>query len=334
VNSEAMSRFDCFGGSCAVLVMTGAAAGRGREAVMRARGRMLEWHDQFSRFIPDSELSLLNADPRETVPVSAVMARLVQSALEAARRTGGLVDPTLLGALESAGYRRPRRAPGAPAPIALRDALALAGERRPAAPHPAARWREVSVDARGRTVSRPPGLRMDAGGIAKGLFGDILASALGGHACFAVDVAGDVRFGGHAGLERAVQVADPFDEDALIHTFTLRHGAAATSGIGRRAWAQEEDGDAGHGSHPTLRAAHHLLDPATGRPAFTGLVQVTALAPSGVEAEVRAKAALLSGPAHAEAWLPDGGVIVADEGQVTVVAASAQLSGGPRALAA
>jgi thiamine biosynthesis lipoprotein len=334
MNSEAMSRFDCFGGSCAVLVMSGAAAGRGREAVARARRRMLEWHDQFSRFTPDSELSLLNADPRETVPVSAVMARLVQSALDAARRTGGLVDPTLLGALESAGYRLPRRAPGAPAPIALRDALALAGERRPATPHPAARWREVSVDARGRTVTRPPGLGLDAGGIAKGLFGDILASALGGHACFAVDAAGDVRFGGHAALERAVQVANPFDEDALIHTFTLRHGAAATSGIGRRVWAQVQDGDAGHPPRPTLRAAHHLLDPATGRPAFTGLVQVTALAPTGVQAEVRAKAALLSGPAHAAAWLPDGGVIVADDGQATVLAASDQLSGGPQALAA
>jgi thiamine biosynthesis lipoprotein len=329
-----MSRFDCFGGSCAVLVMSGAAAGRGREAVMRARSRMLEWHDQFSRFIPDSELSLLNADPRETVPVSAVMARLVQSAVDAARRTGGLVDPTLLAVLESAGYRRPRRAPGGPAPIALRAALALAGERRPAAPHPAARWRAVSVDLRGRTVSRPPGLGLDAGGIAKGVFGDILASALGGHACFAVDAAGDVRFGGHAGLERAVQVADPFDGDALIHTFTLRQGAAATSGIGRRAWGQVQDGDARHGAPQTLRAAHHLLDPATGQPAFTGLVQVTALAPTGAQAEMRAKAALLSGPARAPAWLPDGGVIIADDGHVTRLAASARLSGDPQALAA
>jgi thiamine biosynthesis lipoprotein len=329
-SSEAISRFDCFGGSCAVLVVSGARAGRGREAVVRARERMLEWHHQFSRFIDDSELSQLNADPRETVPVSAVMLRIVESALDGARRTGGLVDPTLIGALEAAGYRRSRRATGAPAAIALADALALAPRRRAAAPHPDARWHEVRVDARARTVTRPPGLRLDLGGIAKGVFGDILAGALGGHACFAIDAAGDVRFGGHAGLPRAVRVASPFDEAATLHDFTLTRGAAATSGIGRRAWVQEAAGPA----EPRLRAAHHLLDPATGRPAFTGLIQVTALAPTGVQAEVRAKAALLSGPGHAGDWLTDGGAIVAEDGRVTVLEPSARVTGTEQALAA
>ena len=45
------------------------------------------------------------------------------------------------------------------------------------------------------------------------------------------------------------------------------------------------------------RPAHHLLDPATGRPAFTGVVQATALAPTALEAEWRAKAAVLSADA-------------------------------------
>jgi thiamine biosynthesis lipoprotein len=306
--------------------MSGAAGG-GPEAVVRARRRLLEWHDQFSRFMSDSELSGLNADPRKTVPVSAVMARVAQCALHAARDTGGLVDPTLIGALEAAGYRRSRLATGAPAPIALRDALALTGPRRPAMPHPDARWREVRVDARALTVTRPPGLRLDLGGIAKGAFGDILASALAGHDCFALDVAGDVRFGGSAGLARVVRVADPFDEEGTIHEFTLCRGAAATSGIGRRAWVQELEGG-------RLRAAHHLIDPATGRPAFTGLVQVTALAPTGAQAEVRAKAALLSGRAHAADWLPDGGAIVTEDGRVRVLGPSPALTGDEEALVA
>ena len=63
--------------------------------------------------------------------------------------------------------------------------------------------------------------------------------------------------------------------------------------------------------------AHHLLDPATGAPAWTGLVGATALSPTAVEAEVRAKAALLSGPHGARAWLArHGGLVVHDDGRV------------------
>ncbi|HEV3056330.1 MAG TPA: FAD:protein FMN transferase, partial [Solirubrobacteraceae bacterium] len=65
---------------------------------------------------------------------------------------------------------------------------------------------------------------------------------------------------------------------------------------------------------PDGAPAHHLLNPATGRPAFTGVVQVTALAPTATEAETRSKAALLSGPAGAAQWLPHGGVVVLDDG--------------------
>lgn len=55
-------------------------------------------------------------------------------------------------------------------------------------------------------------MRLDSGGIAKGLFGDLLAAALYGHAAFAVDAAGDIRFGGADGLPRPVQVASPLDD--------------------------------------------------------------------------------------------------------------------------
>jgi thiamine biosynthesis lipoprotein len=64
---------------------------------------------------------------------------------------------------------------------------------------------------------------------------------------------------------------------------------------------------------------HHLLDPATGQPAFTGIVQATALAATALEAEARAKAALLSGPDHAPRWLSHGGVIVYDGGGFEVI---------------
>jgi thiamine biosynthesis lipoprotein len=298
---ESIETFPCFGSTCAVIVSGGDAGAAAR----RARRRLLEWHGRFSRFLPDSELSRLNRDPRRIVPVSPTMARFVTAAVQIAAHTGGLVDPTLVGEIEQAGYAEHFDS----APVPLAAALSAAGPRAPAAPHPAARWREIDVDPRDGTVSRPPGLGLDAGGVAKGLFGDLLAEALDGHESFAIDAAGDVRLGGGAGLVRPVRAASPFDGSAL-HAFELRRGAAATSGIGRRSWL-DRDG----------RPAHHLLDPRTGRPAFTGIVQVTALASSGLEAEARAKAALLSGPDQARAWLEHGGVIVYDDGGIDVIAA-------------
>jgi hypothetical protein len=45
------------------------------------------------------------------------------------------------------------------------------------------------------------------------------------------------------------------------------------------------------------------------------VIQVTAIAPTGAEAEVRAKAALLSGAGQAMGWLPHGGVVVLADGR-------------------
>jgi thiamine biosynthesis lipoprotein ApbE len=66
--------------------------------------------------------------------------------------------------------------------------------------------------------------------------------------------------------------------------------------------------------------AHHLLDPATGDPAWTGLIGVTALGGSALEAETLSKHALLAGPARAREILADhGGLIVHDGGDVELV---------------
>jgi thiamine biosynthesis lipoprotein len=231
------------------------------------------------------------------------MARFVEAAVSGAALTGGLVDPTLVSQLEQAGYGESLDFEQSPSD----DFLRLAPVRSAGRPHPDARWREIRVDRRTSTVTRPPGLQLDSGGIAKGLFGDVLAATLGTHHSFAVNAAGDARFGGTARWRRPVQVASPFD-DSILHTFELIDGAAGTSGISKRSWI-DRDG----------RPAHHLLDPATGRPAFTGVVQATALAPLGVEAEALSKAALLAGADEATAWLRHGGLIVYDDGSFEVV---------------
>jgi FAD:protein FMN transferase len=327
--SEVRDTFACFGGECTVIVDDGPGGEpEAASAVASAKRSLLEWHGRFSRFEPGSELSRLNGDPRAQVPVSPLLRRIVELAVRAAQETGGLVDPTLVDEIEAAGYDHDLGqltgqgpASGSPAVVAtpLARALALAPQRAAGAPDPSARYLELQADRCTGSVTRPPGVKLDAGGIAKGVFADELAAMLASHGAFVVDCCGDLRLGGRAGAVREVTVENPFDGTAALHAFAVAEGAFATSGIGRRAWFDA-----------CGRPAHHLLDPASGRPAFTGVVQVTALAPTAAEAEMRSKAALLSGPDGAARWLPHGGVVVLDDGAYRVLAPAAP---GPAAVA-
>jgi thiamine biosynthesis lipoprotein len=299
---EADSTFACFGSTCAVFVIGDRPDASAEDAVAEVKRCLLAWHQRFSRFDEQSELTRLNRDERMRVPVSDLMARFADAAARAAAATGGLVDPTLVGEIERAGYRSDHRTS-----LPLDLALALAPERRPGGAHPARQWRWIEVDHDARAVSRPPGVKLDSGGIAKGLFADLLGAQLSTHDSYAIDCAGDLRLGGADRTPRTVRVASPFDGE-ILHELDLVKGGVATSGIGKRSWIDSNGAP-----------AHHLLDPATGRSAFTGVVQVTAVAPTALEAEIVAKAALLSGRRGAPPWLRHGGVIVFDDGSHKVL---------------
>ncbi len=254
-----------------------------------------------SRFRPDSELCALNADPAVVVPASPLLCSAVAAGLWAAERSGGLVDPTLVGELEAAGYAASRSRPE----LGLAEALTAAPARAPARPDPAARWRRVRVDLARGDVIRPCGIRLDTGGTGKGLAADLLAARLEGGARWAVDCGGDLRVHAPAAEPFVVEVAHPLTGE-VAHRLPLTRGAVATSGLDVRLWRR-----------PDGRPAHHLLDPATGEPAWTGLIGATALAPTALEAEVLAKAAMLSGPAGARGWLRrHGGLTVHDDGGI------------------
>jgi thiamine biosynthesis lipoprotein len=255
-----------------------------------------------SRFRPGSELNTLNADPRPAVPASPLLRRTIGAAAWAAERSGGLVDATLLGELERHGYMdswdAERRAD-------IEEALAVAPPRRPAGP---ARWhgeQRLTIDEAGR-VARAPGVRLDPGGLAKGMAADLAAAALPAGVRYAISCGGDVAVGGGEPWEVAVRSAR---SDAEVHRLRVRAGGVATSGIAARIWRR-----------PDGSFAHHVLDPATGQPAWTGLVAATAVAASALEAEVLAKTALLSGPLGARRLLRRrGGVLQHDDGRIEVI---------------
>jgi thiamine biosynthesis lipoprotein len=257
-----------------------------------------------SRFRPESELCALNASPRESVPASPMLRDVVRAGIWAARRTGGLVDPTLLGELEAAGYRESRE--GAQ-PASLREALAFAPPRAPAGPNPGSRWARIEVDEMFGVVRRPAGVRIDSGGVGKGLAADLVAEQLSRYSRFVIDCGGDLRVGGFAPPDEGFEIlAEHPLTGELGQRLLIDGGAVATSGLDVRIWRLDD----GH-------FAHHLLDPSTGRSAWTGLIGATALAPTALEAETLSKAALLLGPDGARQVLaPRGGLVVHEDGEV------------------
>jgi thiamine biosynthesis lipoprotein len=132
-------------------------------------------------------------------------------------------------------------------------------------------------------VTLPVGIKLDFGGIAKGMAVDAALEKLrqGGVSPALVNAGGDLAV---LGLPPAVehwQLAVPGRE--RFWTIPLRQGAMATSGIAHRHWWQGQ----------TLR--HHLLDPRTGLPAHSDLWSVTVVADRCEQAEVAAKVAFILG---------------------------------------
>lgn len=275
----------------------------------KARCLIEDLEARLTRFDPHSELSMLNADPRKVVPASRPLRNAIRAAIAGAAATGGLADPTLLGAVVRAGYDgslvgHPR--------ADLAEALAAAPAPRPAAPSPRADWRRVQVDDAAGMVIRPPGVHLDLGGSAKGLAADLATQLLAPHGPCAADLGGDLRVSG----VHEVLVPNPVT-GMLTEVIELDGDAVATSGIDKRIWWDTSD-----------RPAHHLLDPGTQRPAWTGVLSATAKAPTATLAEALAKAAILAGPNAGRAILSRfGGLLITTNGAVLTAEATPHLKG-------
>ncbi|HET9104674.1 MAG TPA: FAD:protein FMN transferase [Solirubrobacteraceae bacterium] len=308
--TEADLTFSAMGSDVRLMIGLPLAAGRADPAVAAEAERrwIMDFARRLSRFVPDSELSRLNAAGQETVPASALLRAAVSAGLWAAQRSAGLVDPTLTGALRRVGYTASREGQ---APASLSEALAAAPPRAPARPARPGAWRAVQVDDQAGTITRPAGTQLDTGGTGKGLCADAVVARLGAYRRCLVDCGGDIAVGGvGAQLEPyTIGIEHPLSAET-VGSIALGRGGVATSGLNVRLWADSAGG-----------YQHHLLDPSTGRPAWTGLIGVTAVSPDGaLAAETLAKMALLLGPAGARDVLNEhGGLTVADDGTVELV---------------
>lgn len=238
----------------------------------------------WSRFRPDSELNLLHARAgRGALPVSEDLHRLVSALVRACSWSEGDVDATVLGGMVAMGY----------------DADFEVIRSTPMPPSwgrmPGTGMGEVRVGD--GAVALPRGVGLDPGAIGKGLAGDIVTAeiaASGAHAVL-VSIGGDVVTHGtppDTGEWRISLRDDRTDARAEIDVVTLsgEARAVATSSTLRRRWS----------------GRHHVLDPRSGSPVASNVVQATVVADRGWRAEAGATVALVRGSSSA-AWLAERG---------------------------
>ncbi len=275
------------------------------EHARRAVKELLELVDAtYSRFRSDSELSRLNAQAGQLVPVSGLLTHAVATALRGARLSGGLVDPTVGRSMRLIGYDDHFET------IAARTEGGLRFEPVPG-------WQAVHLNETRRTVRLEPGVELDLGSTGKALAADLAAAAaslaMGGGGGVLVSLGGDIAVAGVAptgGWQVLAAEDHASPVDAAGEMITLTEGAVATSSITVRRWSR-----AGIG-------LHHLVDPRTGRPTDSPWRTASVAAATCVDANIGATTAILLGE-RAPAWLTEHALparLVATNGSVLRVA--------------
>jgi thiamine biosynthesis lipoprotein len=237
-----------------------------------------------SRFRDDSDLARVNARPGEDVAVSETLIVALEVAQFAARATDGLVDPTIGAAIREIGYDRDFAALDLDGPALRVSVRSVAG------------WHRIQIDRDRRTVRVPAGVHIDLGATAKAWCADRAAAAAHRRtgSGVVVGLGGDLACAGEPpeGGWR-VCVADdhraPFD-DPGAQPVTITGGGLASSGTSVRRWSRGG------------QSLHHVVDPATGRPASECWRTVSVAAGSCTDANVASTASIILG-AGAPRWL-------------------------------
>ncbi len=301
IDAESWVSFPALGSAAIVAVTDPAARARARAAVEDV---VAAFDRACSRFRADSELSAVNAAAGSAVHASELLIDAVGAALRAARLTDGDVDPTVGEALIALGYDGDLAAVGA-------GAGARAAVRVAAVPG----WRAVVLDPDAGTVQVAPGVKLDLGATAKALASDRAAAAAAEAAgCGAlVSLGGDIALAGfvpEGGWEVRVTDDHRAEVSAPGQWIALRSGGLATSSTTVRRWET--------GSGPV----HHLVDPASGRPAQGCWRTVSVSAASCLDANIASTAAIIRGE-RAAPWLESLGLpsrLVGVDGTVRHVA--------------
>ena len=230
----------------------------------------------FSRYLPESEISLINREAfYRPVPVSDEMMNVLSRAADISRLTDGAFDISVGPLMKIWGFF-PEREGRIPSEAELAACLARVG------------WQAIELNQSERTVHfLKPGLEIDLGALAKGYVVDRLTALLieEGIENALVNAGGDIYCLGEypGGGNWRIGLEHPRDEDEILTVLELKNRAVATSGDYRNYFIRSR-----------LRYSH-IIDPETGRPSQSKVVEVSVMAPDCLTADGLATAMFVMG---------------------------------------
>ena len=263
----------------------------------QAEARVRELEAQWSVTEENSEICALNRGGR--AELSPETAELLGAALDMCRRTDGALDISTYPVLRAWGFTT--------------GEYSVPGGEAIAALLPLVDYGRVALEAGAAALA--PGMEIDLGSVAKGYTGDALAALLkqGGAASALLDLGGNIQAVGSKpdGSPWRVAIRDPAG-DGNIGVVEVVDQVVVTSGGYERYF--EEDG---------VRY-WHIIDPATGWPARSGLTSVTVVGESGLLCDGLSTALFVMGREGAlEHWRQHRdfeAVLVSEDGSVTITA--------------
>lgn len=242
-----------------------------RETALEALDLCRQYEALFSRTDPDSELCRLNR--REIETVSQELADVIALGLAYGHLTDGAFDITMGSVTQLWDFHA--QEPVLPDGAAVGEALTHVG------------WEKVHVEGT-RVLFDDPETVLDLGGIAKGYIADRMADFLreAGVTSAIIDLGGNLCCIGRRpdGQDFRVGIQHPEgDRSQSIGVLPLQDRSAVTSGRYERCFTL--DGT----------SYHHILSPATGWPAETGLASVTIVSQRGTDGDALSTACFILG---------------------------------------
>ena len=249
--------------------------------------QILSFEKMCSRFLQNSELTMLNTSAGIATKVSPEFYEVVAKAKYMAEYTGDVYNPFVLPALQRAGYVR---------------SMLEANQNDPQADFSDRKVVPSSkLVLKNGSITIPYGTALDLGGMGKGYLGDQLVQTVKKHSVvsgFWISLGGDTVCGGHDDQDRPwevhVQSASPNGMACVSHIMQPSGGktfAAATSTTNIRKGTYNG------------KEWHHIIDTTTGKPAQSDLLLATICTDSLLEADVLASCAIIAGSARAETFI-------------------------------
>lgn len=247
------------------------------EAVNKAFEAIKQVEKLMSSYREDSDVSRLNRlSEGKTIAVSDETLEVIKKSIEFSELSEGSFDITISPILQLWGFGK-----GSKKRIPTRDEI---DERLPLV-----NFHNIIIDEAKKTVGfAHPGMKIDLGGIAKGYAVDKAVETLRreGIKGAMVNAGGDIYCLGTKakGEPWTIGVKQPRKPSQVLTTLKVKDRAVATSGdyesffiIGNKRYS-------------------HLIDPRNGHPAPNGVMSVTVLGPTCLEADALATACFVLGP--------------------------------------